>query len=272
VTYWSDGAEPVTYLLAGDWTTSSVGGVALLLLSRDGMDSKILIVEDEQSIVDMLRKGLEPEGFQVIAAYNGQTGLRAVTEARPDLLILDLTLPELDGFELCRRIRRQPETARLPILVLSGRAEEVDKVVMLELGADDYVTKPFSPKELVARVKTLLRRVSTPALPQVLRVGTLEVDLDRYTVVVAGQPTSLTAKEFELLKALLEARERTLNRSFLLERVWEYGEELEIETRTVDVHIRSLRKKLGCEGARIITVRNVGYRLDTTSPHMNPAP
>src|SRR5436309_10679500 len=254
----------------GDRSTSSVGGVALLLLLCATMDSKILIVEDEQSVVDLLRKGLEPEGFQVIAAYNGQAGLRAVAEARPDLIILDLTLPELDGFELCRRIRRQPESARLPILVLSGRTEEVDKVVMLELGADDYVTKPFNTKELVARVKTLLRRVSTPELPRVLRVGSLEVDLDRYTVLVAGQPTSLTAKEFELLKALLEARERTLNRSFLLERVWEYGEDLAIETRTVDVHIRSLRKKLGSEGARILTVRNVGYLLDTTSPHVNP--
>ena len=235
------------------------------------MVSKILIVEDEQGIVQLLRARLEPEGFQVIAAYNGQAGLRAVTEARPDLVILDLTLPELDGFEFCRRIRRQPETARLPILVLSGRVEEVDKVVMLELGADDYVTKPFNTKELVARVKTLLRRVSTPALPRVLRVGTLEVDLDRHIVLVASQPISLTAKEFELLKVLLEAKERTLTRAFLLEKVWEYGEELEIETRTVDVHIRSLRKKLGPEGARIITVRNVGYRLETTSPHVNPA-
>src|SRR3989454_1173825 len=168
------------------------------------MDSKILIVEDEQSVVDILRKCLEPEGLQVIAAYNGQDGLRAVTEARPDLLILDLTLPGLDGFELCRRIRRQPETARLPILVLSGRTEEVDKVVMLELGADDYVTKPFSPKELVARVKTLLRRVSTPALPRVLRVGTLELDLERHILLVAGHPISLTTKEFELLKARSE--------------------------------------------------------------------
>jgi len=236
------------------------------------MASKVLIVEDEQGVVHLLRARLEPEGFQVIAAYNGQEGLRAVTEARPDLVILDLTLPGLDGFELCRRIRQQPETARLPILVLSGRTEEVDKVVMLELGADDYVTKPFNTKELVARVKTLLRRVSTPALPRVLRVGTLEVDLDRYTVFVAGQPISLTAKEFELLKALLEAKERTLTRAFLLERVWEYGEELKIETRTVDVHIRSLRKKLGSEGDRILTVRNVGYRLDTTSPQVTPAP
>ncbi|HZC80871.1 MAG TPA: response regulator transcription factor [Nitrospiraceae bacterium] len=232
------------------------------------MTPKILIVEDEQGIVHLLKARLEPEGFQVIAAYNGQEGLRAVTEARPDLVILDLTLPGLDGFELCRRIRRQPETARLPIIVLSGRTEEVDKVVMLELGADDYVTKPFNAKELVARVKTLLRRVSTPAPPRVLRVGTLEMDLDRYTVFVAGEPTALTAKEFELLKALLEAKERTLTRAFLLEQVWEYGEELEIETRTVDVHVRSLRKKLGSEGARILTVRNVGYRLETTSPHV----
>ncbi len=247
-------------------------GVALLLLLSDSMTSKILIVEDEQGVVHLLKSRLEPEGFQVIAAYNGQAGLRAATEARPDLVILDLTLPGLDGFELCRRIRRQPETARLPILVLSGRTEEVDKVVMLELGADDYVTKPFNAKELVARVKTLLRRVSAPALlPRMLRIGTLEVDLDRYTVSVAGQPISLTAKEFDLLKALLEAKERTLTRAFLLEQVWEYGEELEIETRTVDVHIRSLRKKLGSEGDRIITVRNVGYRLETTSPHVTPA-
>ena len=235
------------------------------------MVSKILIVEDEQGVVQLLRARLEPEGFQVITAYNGQTGLRAVAEARPDLVILDLTLPELDGFEFCRRIRRQPETARLPILVLSGRVEEVDKVVMLELGADDYVTKPFNTKELVARVKTLLRRVSTPALPRVLRVGTLELDLERHIVLVASLPISLTAKEFVLLKALLEAKERTLTRAFLLEKVWDYGEELEIETRTVDVHIRSLRKKLSSEGARIITVRNVGYRLETTSPHVNPA-
>jgi two-component system, OmpR family, alkaline phosphatase synthesis response regulator PhoP len=236
------------------------------------MTSKVLIVEDEQGIVHLLRSRLEPEGFQVIAANNGQEGLRAVTEARPDLVILDLTLPDLDGYEVCRRIRRQPETARLPILVLSGRAEEIDKVVMLELGADDYVTKPFNAKELVARVKTLLRRVSTPALPRVLRVGTLEVDLERHIVLVAGQPISLTSKEFDLLKALFEAKERTLTRAFLLEGVWEYGEELEIETRTVDVHVRSLRKKLGPEGARIITVRNVGYRLDTTSPQMSPVP
>src|SRR5207247_3767179 len=193
----------------------------------------------------------------------------AVTEARPDLVILELTLPGLDGFEICRRIRRQPETARLPILVLSGRTEEVYRVVMPDLGADDYVTKPFNTKELVARVKTLLRRVSMPELPRVLRVGSLEVDLDRYSVFVAGQPISLTAKEFELLKALLEAKERTLTRAFLLERVWEYGEELEIGTRTLDVHISSLRKKLGSEGARILTVRNVGYRLVTTSPLVN---
>ena len=242
------------------------------MLLCDSMVQKILIVEDEHGVVHLLKSRLEPEGFQVIAAYNGQEGLRAVTEGRPDLVILDLTLPDLDGFEFCRRIRGQAETARLPILVLSGRAEEVDKVVMLELGADDYVTKPFNAKELVARVKTLLRRVSAPALPRMLRVGTLEVDLDRYMVSIAGQPITLTSKEFELLKILLEAKERTLSRAFLLERVWEYGEELDIETRTVDVHIRSLRKKLASEGDRIITVRNVGYRLDTTSPQVNPAP
>jgi DNA-binding response OmpR family regulator len=234
------------------------------------MTPKILIVEDERNIVYLLKVRLESEGFQAIAAYDGLAGLRAVTEARPDLIILDLNLPRLDGFEFCRRIRRQPELARLPILVLSGRAGEADKVGALELGADDYVTKPFNANEIVARVKTLLRRVSAPALPRMLRVGTFEVDLDRHTVSVTGRSVFLTAKEFSLLKTLWDAQGRTLTRTFLLERVWEYGEELAIETRTVDVHIRSLRKKLGAEGARIITVRNVGYRLDTTSPHVNP--
>src|SRR5438034_6642174 len=172
------------------------------------MASKVLIVEDEQGIVHLLRARLEPEGFQVIAAYDGEAGLRAVTEARPDLVILDLTLPGLDGFEICRRIRRQPETARLPILVLSGRTEEVDKVVMLELGADDYVTKPFNTKELVARVKTLLRRVSTPALPRVFRVGTLEVVLDRYSVFVVSLPISLTAQELDRPQSLVQTQDR----------------------------------------------------------------
>src|SRR5947209_7379851 len=177
------------------------------------MASKVLIVEDEQGVVHLLRARLEPEGFQVIAAYDGQAGLRAVTEARPDLLILDLTLPGLDGFEICRRIRQQPETARLPILVLSGRTEEVDKVVMLELGADDYVTKPFNTKELVARVKTLLRRVSTPALPRVLRGVTLEVDLDRYAVCVASQPISRTQEEYTRRNARAERHHSDCARS-----------------------------------------------------------
>src|SRR5438094_6498218 len=163
------GAKPVERRL------TSAGDVALLLLLQDSMASKVLIIEDEQGVVHLLRARLEPEGFQVIAAYDGQAGLRAVTEARPDLLILDLTLPGLDGFEICRRIRQQPETARLPILVLSGRTEEVDKVVMLDLGADDYVTKPFNTKALVARVKTLLRRGSTPAGPGVSRRRTRHV-------------------------------------------------------------------------------------------------
>jgi two-component system phosphate regulon response regulator PhoB len=186
-----------------------------------------------------------------------------VREYHPDLLILDLMLPGMDGLEICRQLRQDVATARLPILMLTAKAEEVDRVVGLEVGADDYVVKPFSPRELVARVRAILRRAQEPAEFAVKRIGELEVDESRHSVGVQGTPVELTAKEFGLLCALMRANGRVLNREQLLEGVWGYADAAEIESRTVDVHIRRLREKLGSEAKRIVTVKGVGYRFDT---------
>jgi len=223
--------------------------------------TKILVVDDEKDIVDLVRYHLEKEGFECRHAADGPTALKLVREYRPDLLILDLMLPGLNGLEVCRQLRRDPKTARLPILMLTARAEEVDRVVGLEVGADDYVVKPFSPRELVARARAILRRVQEPA-PSATRIGHLDVDEERHHVTVKGVPVELTAKEFGLLTALIAARGRVLNREQLLDTVWGYANAAEIESRTVDVHIRRLREKLGAEAKRIVTVKTIGYRFD----------
>ena len=228
------------------------------------MSQEILIIEDMEPVVQAIRMVLEVEGFRLLTARTGQEGLRAVGEQKPDLVILDLILPDMDGLEICRRIRKNPEVARVPILILSGKAEEVDKVVGLAVGADDYLAKPFGDKELVARVKALLRRSAAPQESKVLLAGTIELDPERYTVGVAGSPVVLTSREFDLLKALMEAKGRALTRDHLLETVWGHDRAIGIETRTIDVHIRSLRHKLGREGRRILTVRNIGYRCEVS--------
>ncbi|MBI3989736.1 MAG: response regulator transcription factor [candidate division NC10 bacterium] len=222
----------------------------------------ILVVDDEPDIVNLLKYHLEREGFRVVAASDGPGALKVIAEEKPDLVILDLMLPGIDGLEVCRRIRREPDTSHLPILMLTAKGEEVDKIVGLELGADDYVTKPFSPRELAARVKALLRRSTEPEVKEVFRFGSLEVDVGRHTADVRGEAVALTSKEFELLRALIAAKGRVLSRDFLLERVWGYERALEVESRTVDVHIRRLRSKLGPEAKRILTVKNAGYRFD----------
>ncbi len=227
------------------------------------MALKVLAVDDEKDIVELVRYHLEKEGFQCLVGADGPTALRLAREHRPDLLILDLMLPGLDGLEVCRQLRRDPATARLPIIMLTARAEEVDRVVGLEVGADDYVVKPFSPRELVARVRAVLRRVQEPAGPAVRRIGDLEVDEGRHQAAVRGGSLELTAKEFGLLSALIRANGRVLSRERLLEQVWGYADASEIESRTVDVHIRRLREKLGSEARRIVTVKGVGYRFDT---------
>jgi two-component system phosphate regulon response regulator PhoB len=223
---------------------------------------RVLVVDDEPDIVELVRYHLEKAGIECVHASDGGAALRLVRERRPDVLILDLMLPGMDGLEVCRALRRDPATARLPIIMLTAKAEEVDRVVGLEVGADDYVVKPFSPRELVARVGALLRRVREPEVPTARRTGDLLLDEGRHQVAVGGRPVELTAKEFGLLAALVRANGRVLSRDQLLESVWGYAAAAEIESRTVDVHIRRLREKLGAEARRIVTVKAVGYRFD----------
>jgi DNA-binding response OmpR family regulator len=226
------------------------------------MDGDVLIVEDEPDIRRLVVLTLEREGFRCRAAATGTEALREVKAKVPDLVVLDLMLPEVDGLEVCRRLRADRVTATLPIIMLTAKADEVDRVVGLEMGADDYLVKPFSPRELAARVRALLRRVRQRETPRALSVGTLTLDADRHLVTAGGQPVPLTPKEFDLLQALLESAGRVLSREQLLARVWGYARADEIESRTVDVHVRRLRAKLGVEGRRIATLKGVGYRFE----------
>ncbi len=226
------------------------------------MATKVLIVDDEKDLVDLVRYNLEKEGFQCLLASDGLTALRLAQEQRPDLLVLDLMLPGLDGLEICRQLRRDPMTASLPIIMLTAKAAEVDRVVGLEVGADDYIVKPFSPRELVARVKAVLRRMQASSALPTRQAGTLEVDEARHQARVGGTPVPLTAREFDLLCALMRVNGRVLSREQLLEAVWGYPDASEVESRTVDVHIQRLREKLTAEAGRIVTVKGVGYRFE----------
>lgn len=229
------------------------------------MSSRVLIVEDEPDIRELVVHHLKREGYQVSAAASGEEALRQVQAAPPDLVLLDLMMPAMDGLEVCRRLRQDPATASLPIVMLTARGDEIDRVLGLEIGADDYVVKPFSPKELLARVRAVLRRSRPAGGAEPLKLGALVIDLGTHTASVGGETLALTPKEFDLLRALIEAHGRVLSREFLLDRVWGYSRASEIESRTVDVHVRRLRVKLGPEGRRILTVKSVGYRLDTAA-------
>ncbi len=229
------------------------------------MASRVLIVEDERDIRDLVLFHLEREGFQVSSASSGEEALRQVRHASPDLVLLDLMLPAMGGLEVCRKLRQDPATVALPIVMLTAKGDEVDRVLGLELGADDYIVKPFSPKELLARVRAVLRRAKPAPGAAAIAMGALAIDPGTRTVTVQGAPLTLTHKEFELLSALADAQGRVLSREFLLDRVWGYSRAGEIESRTVDVHVRRLRVKLGPEGHRILTVKSVGYRLDPES-------
>ena len=229
------------------------------------MASRVLIVEDERDIRDLVLFHLEREGFQVSSASSGEEALRQVRHASPDLVLLDLMLPAMGGLEVCRKLRQDPATVALPIVMVTAKGDEVDRVLGLELGADDYIVKPFSPKELLARVRAVLRRAKPAPGAAAIAMGALAIDPGTRTVTVQGAPLTLTHKEFELLSALADAQGRVLSREFLLDRVWGYSRAGEIESRTVDVHVRRLRVKLGPEGHRILTVKSVGYRLDPES-------
>ena len=222
----------------------------------------VLIIEDEKNILELVKYNLEQEGYAVLTASRGDQGLELARKSRPSLLILDLMLPEIDGLTICKTLKNNEKTSGIPIIMLTAKSQESDKVVGLELGADDYVTKPFSPRELVARVKAVLRRGREKPKDKILRSGALEVDTAKHMVTLKGKPVELTSKEYDLLKTLMEADGRVLTRDFLLETVWGYHDSMNIETRTVDMHIGQLRKKLKTGGDQIATIKNVGYRFD----------
>jgi DNA-binding response OmpR family regulator len=223
---------------------------------------RVLVVEDEHDIATLIKHALERGGdAQVEIAGSGDTALRSAAELPPDLVILDLNLPVLSGTEVCRILRARPATATTPILMLTARTSEADRVAGLDLGADDYVSKPFSLRELAARVRALLRRSRSAAVPSThVYAGThLRADFDAVAVSVDDQPVKLTRREFELLRFLVDNRNRVISRDRLLERVWGY--ERSIETRSVDVHVGRLRAKLGAAGPQIETVVGLGYRF-----------
>ncbi len=226
---------------------------------------KILVVEDEADIRELVRYNLEQEGFAIVEAADGETALGLVRSERPALLVLDLMLPGTNGLEVCRLLRQGEGTARLPILMLTARATEVDKVLGLEMGADDYVTKPFSPRELVARVKAVMRRAyggESERPREVYERGRLRIELDTYEVFLDGKAMPLSLREFELLRFFVQYPDRAFTRADILDLVW--GRDTYVEPRTVDVHIRRLRQQIEVDDAKpelILTVRGVGYKF-----------
>ena len=226
------------------------------------MKRHILIVEDEIALVELLRYNFEQEGFRVSTATDGEEALVMVAEDKPDLVVLDWMLPLMSGLEACRQIRRRPETRNLPIIMLTARGEEADRIRGLEGGADDYLTKPFSPRELVARVRAVLRRASPEPVDEKLAFGDIHMDLAAHRVTRGGRHIHLGPTEFRLLRYLLEHPGRVFSREQLLDAVW--GSDVYVEPRTVDVHIRRLRRALneGQNADPIRTVRSAGYALD----------
>jgi len=225
------------------------------------MAQKILIIEDEKDLVKILEYNLRREGYETAAALDGEAGLASFKKFKPHLIILDLMLPKLTGMEVCRLVRREAAT---PILMLTAKQEEVDRVLGLEMGADDYVTKPFGVRELLARVKALLRRsgeTGSAKTTGLARFGDIEVSFEQYELKVKGKPIELTSKEFQLLRVLIEGRAKAHSREGLLESVWGSEKGAGLDTRTVDQHVARLRKKLNTEKKRLLTVKNIGYRF-----------
>jgi len=230
---------------------------------EESMKGRILVVEDEVDILDMVSYNLEKAGYQVQIAVDGEAALTQIREKLPDLIVLDLMLPGMDGLEVCRLLKQDKGTRDVPILMLTARAEEVDRIVGLELGAEDYVVKPFSPRELVLRIHAILRRLKNGKKPdpkeRMMRFGSLVIDVDAHRATVEDNPLKLTATEFSLLVTLAERRGRVQSREDLLNSVWDY--EYAGYGRTADTHIRRLREKLGPASELIETVRGVGYRF-----------
>lgn len=228
------------------------------------MAAKILIIDDESDVADLVAMNLKAEGYKTITADNGESGLAKAKDEQPQLIVLDLMLPKMSGLEVCKALKRESATSRIPIIMLTAKSDEVDRIVGLELGADDYVTKPFSPRELLLRIQSVLRRSSTGGEKQErIKVGDIVLDHSRHEVLVKNEKIELTATEFRLLAILMERRGRVQTRDRLLNDVWGY--ESVIDTRTVDTHIRRLREKLGPVADYVETVRGVGYRMIETA-------
>ena len=227
----------------------------------DAVSSKrILVVEDEKDVVDLLSLNLRKAGgFVVSSACDGATGLTKARDEKPDFIILDLMLPKMSGLEVCKILKTDATTRQIPVLMLTAKAEEIDRIVGLELGADDYVVKPFSPREVILRIKAILRRGDGKETEERLTAGAITIDPARHQVSVNGKAVSLTSLEFKLLRTLMQRRGRVQERDRLLNEVWGY--ESVIDTRTVDTHVRRLREKLGKAGDIVETVRGFGYRL-----------
>jgi DNA-binding response OmpR family regulator len=222
-----------------------------------GSGKKILIIEDESDVADLLTLNLRKAGFRTLTAADGASGLQKARDDRPDFIVLDLMLPKMSGLEVCRILKSDTATSHTPILMLTARAEEIDRIVGLEFGADDYVTKPFSPREVVLRIRGILRRGERA--DESLKAGPISIDPARHEVRINGKRVRLTSLEFKLLRTLMQRRGRVQDRDRLLNEVWGY--ESVIDTRTVDTHVRRLREKLGKAGDAIETVRGFGYRL-----------
>ncbi|NIP25547.1 MAG: response regulator [Phycisphaerae bacterium] len=220
---------------------------------------KILIVEDDRDIVEMVEYNLQEEGYVTVSALNGEDGVRLAGSEQPDLIILDIMLPVIDGFEVCRTLKGDDKTSQIPIIILSAKSQETDKVVGLELGADDYVTKPFSPRELIARIRAIMRRGAERKLNHILEKGDLIIDSAKYKVMVEGEEILLTTTEFKLLEYMARRPGVVLSRYQILDAV--SGDDTIACDRTVDAHVKSLRRKLGMARDYIETVRGVGYRF-----------
>ena len=220
----------------------------------------ILVIDDEKDLIELVRYNLEKEGFDVIAATDGQSGLEVVKKHRPDLVVLDLMMPGLDGLQVCQQLRSDPRSGRVPVIMLTAKATEADRVVGLEMGADDYIVKPFSPREVVARVKAVLRRtVSQQEIRQEIRHGELVIDLSGHEVNYKGQRVALTATEFRILEFLAARPGRVFSRDEIIDAA--LGNETAVFDRTVDVHITAIRRKLGAGADQIETVRGFGYKF-----------
>ena len=222
--------------------------------------AKVLVVDDEKDIIELVSYNLENEGFKVISATAGEKALELVSSEKPEIIILDLMLPGIDGLDVCRELKRNDQTSSIPIIMLTAKGEESDIVIGLELGADDYITKPFSPRVLVARVKAVLRRIESKKEEEdLIRINQLSIDLVRYQVTYRGKTLTLTSTEFNLLILLAQNRGKVFTRDQILDKAWK--EESFVVDRTVDVHVRRLRQKLGQASRFIETVRGVGYRF-----------